>query len=69
MTSGTTQNMADMYSFHTMFASPIRTISSSEQSSGRAIALPQASAPAKCYRFYVKVFYVMDKALAGDRAC
>ena len=36
-------------------------------SPGRAIVLPPASALAKC--FYVKVFYVMGKALSGELSC
>ena len=46
-------------------------ISSPEQSSGRAIAiaLPPASALAICLSFYVKVFYLMGKALTGELSC
>ena len=43
------------------------------RSPGRAIVLPSAlvsaSALAKCYSFYVKVFYVMGKALSGNLSC
>ena len=60
------------YLFH--FSSPGR-------SPGRAIVLPPASASAsalasaaasalaKCLSFYVKVFYVMGKALSGELFC
>ena len=57
---------------HCIFSSP-------EQSSGRAIAPPPASASAlvlplvwplaKCKSFYVKDFYVMGKALTGELSC
>ena len=44
-----------------------------EQISGRAIALPpalaSASALAKCLSFYVKVCYVVGKALACELSC
>ena len=45
--------------------------SSPGKSPGRAtcIILPPASALAKCYSFYVKVFYVMGKALSGELSC
>ena len=53
--------------------------SSPEQISGRAIALLPAAAllvalPAelavpKCYSFYIKVFYMMGKALTGELSC
>ena len=49
--------------------------SSPGQSPGRAIVLPLASelatvsALAKCKSFYVKVFYVMGKALSGELSC
>ena len=51
--------------------------SSPGQSPGRAIVLPPASALAlaaasaltKCLSFYVKVFYVMGKALSGELSC
>ena len=45
------------------------------QSPGRAIVLPPASvlglasALAKCYGFYIQVFYVMGKALSGELSC
>ena len=48
-----------------MFSSP-------GQSPGRAIVLPPtsvAAALAKCQSFYVKVFYVMGKALSGELSC
>ena len=61
-----------------MFSSP-------GQSPGRAIVLPPASASvlasglasasalaaafANCLSFYVKVFYVMGKALSGELSC
>ena len=34
-----------------------------------ALALAAASALAKCLSFYVKVFYVMGKALLGELSC
>ena len=49
--------------------------SSPGRSPGRAIVLPPASASvsasalAKCYSFYVEVFYVMGKALSGELSC
>ena len=55
--------------------------SSPGQSPGRAVVLPPASALAsalvlavasalaKCESFYVKVFYVMGKALSGELSC
>ena len=47
--------------------------SSPGRSPGRAIVRPPASvaasALAKCESFYVKVFYVMDKALSGELSC
>ena len=51
--------------------------SSPGRSPGRAIVLPpaaasalaEASALAKCYSFYVKVFYVIGKALSGKLSC
>ena len=44
------------------------------QSPGRAIVLPPmsamaAAALAKCLSFYIKVFYVMGKALSGELSC
>ena len=43
------------------------------ESTGRAIALPPASAAAlalaKCSSFYIYVFHVMDKALTGELSC
>ena len=40
----------------------------------RAIALPQASALAasgidRMFKYYIKVFYVMGKALSGELSC
>ena len=51
--------------------------SSPGRSPGRAIVLPPvsasalvaASALAKCLKFYIKVFYVMGKALSGELSC
>ena len=52
--------------------------SSPGRSPGRAIVLPLALASAlalssvalaKCLSFYVKVFYVMGKALSGELSC
>ena len=43
--------------------------SSPGRSPGRAIVLPLVSALAKCLSFYVKVFYVMGKALSGKLSC
>ena len=34
-----------------------------------ALALAAAAALAKCLSFYVKVFYVMGKALSGELSC
>ena len=39
------------------------------QSPGRAVVLPLAAALAKCYIFFIKVFYVMGKALSGKLSC
>ena len=54
----------------------ILIFSSPRRSPGRAIVLPPASALtlatsalAKCYSFYVNVFYVMGKALSGELSC
>ena len=46
-------------------------VTSPGQSPGRAIVLPPASALAlaKCYSFYIKVFYVMGKVLSGELPC
>ena len=46
-------------------------LSSPGRSPGRAILLPPAvaSALAKCLSFYVKVFYMMGKALSGELSC
>ena len=52
-------------------------ISLPEQSSGRGVALPLASALAsasvsalaRCQRFYAKVFYVIGKVLIGKLSC
>ena len=56
-----------------------RIFSSPGQSPGRAIVLHPASALvlasraasalAKCSSFYIKVFYVMGKALSGELSC
>ena len=55
-----------------------KIFSSPGQSPGRTIVLPPASALvlaatvaalAKCLSFYVKVFYVMGKALSGELSC
>ena len=54
-----------------------KIISSPRWSPGRAIVLPpalalglaSASALAKMLKFYIKVFYVMGKALSGELSC
>ena len=43
--------------------------SSSGRSPGRAIVLPPASAAGAALAFYVKVFYVIGKALSGKLSC
>ena len=47
--------------------------SSPGRSPGRAVVLLSAAAAAlalaKCSSFYVKVFYVMGKALSGELSC
>ena len=59
-----------------VFSLPVLCFSSPGRSPGRAIVLPPASALsaaasalAKCSSFYVKVFYVVGKALSGELSC
>ena len=59
----------------------LTVLSSPGRRPGRAIVLPPASALvlgavlaaasalAKCLKFYIKVFYVMGKALSGELSC
>ena len=60
-----------VFSF-SLFLSVMPLFSSPGQSPGRAIVLLAGAAAAvlaKCERFYVKVCYVMGKALSGELSC
>ena len=64
-----------MMNEYTFMGSNSVIFSLSGQSPGRAVVLPPAlasalaAALAKCLSFYVKIFYVMGKALSGELSC
>ena len=66
---GCVPNKALTVLVHRTFSRDTEIFSSPGRSPGRAIALPSASALAKCKSFYIKGFYVMGKALSGELSC